>query len=127
MGNVLYVFWLPGNAYGERFVYVLVAYGCIWGAFVLVAWECIWGDVFWSPEGAYVGGNAEGKVEGNAGGNAEGNAEGNAGGIFSLTMVSIPARGVMQYIYIYDLEPLMTSYNLEIMVACGRKWSSGVG
>ena len=61
--------------------------------------------VFWSPGGAYVEGNAEGKVEGNAGGNAEGNAkgnakgnaEGNAGGIFSLTMVSTPARGVMQY------------------------------
>ena len=63
--------------------------------------------VFWSPGGAYVEGNAEGKVEGNAGGNAEGNAkgnakgnaEGNAGGIFSLTMVSTPARGDMQYIY----------------------------
>ena len=60
--------------------------------------------VFWSPGGAYVEGNAEGKVEGNAWGNAEGNAkgnakgnaEGNAGGIFSLTMVSTPARGVMQ-------------------------------
>ena len=54
--------------------------------------------VFWSPGGAYVEGNAEGKVEGNAGGNAEGNAKGNAKG---LTMVSTPARGVMQYIYIY--------------------------
>ena len=43
MANVLYVFWLPGSAYGERFVCVLVAYGCIWGAFVLVAWGCIWG------------------------------------------------------------------------------------
>ena len=43
MGNVLYVFWLPGSAYGKRFVCVLVAYGCIWGAFVLVAWGCIWG------------------------------------------------------------------------------------
>ena len=43
MENVLYVFWLPGGAYEKRFVYVLVAYGCIWGAFVLVAWGCIWG------------------------------------------------------------------------------------
>ena len=48
--------------------------------------------------GMHAEGNAEGKVEGNAGGNAEGNAKGNAKG---LTMVSTPARGVMQYINIY--------------------------
>ncbi len=92
MGNVLYVFWLPGSAYGECFVCVLVDYGCIWGAFVLVAWGCIWG-AFCMCFGC-LGVHAEG----NAGGNAEGNAKGNAKG---LTMVSTPARGVMQYIYIY--------------------------
>ena len=53
---------------------------------------------FWMPGGAYVEGNAKGKVEGNAGGNVECNAKGNAKG---LTLVSTPARGVIQYIYIY--------------------------
>ena len=77
------------------FLCVLVAYGCIWGAFVLLAWGaygeplvCVF--VTW---GAFVEGNAESKVEGSAGGNAEGNAKVNAKG---LTMVSTPARGVMQ-------------------------------
>ena len=44
--------------------------------------------------GVHDEGNAEGKVEGKAGGNADGYAKGNAKG---LTMVSTPARGVMQY------------------------------
>ena len=32
---VLYVFWYPGGAYGERFVCVLIAWECIWGAFCM--------------------------------------------------------------------------------------------
>ena len=78
------------------FVCVLVTYGCIWGALVLLAWGCIWGAscMCFGCLGVHAEGNAEGKVEGNAGGNAEGNAKGNAKG---LTMVSTPARGVMQY------------------------------
>ena len=75
------------------FVCDLVTYGCIWGAFVLLAWGCIWGAscMCFGCLGVHAEGNAEGKVEGNAGGNAKG-----------LTMVSTPARGVMQYIYIIE-------------------------
>ncbi len=68
---------------------VLYVFGCVHMGSVLY--------VFWSPGGAYVEGNAEGKVEGNAGGNAEGNAEGyakgnaegNAGGFFRALFVGL--------------------------------------
>ena len=69
MGSVLYVFWLPGDAYVEG-----------------------------NSEGK-VEGNAGGNAEGNAKGNARGNAEGNAGEFFKPLFVYLSCSTFMNQLF----------------------------